>query len=109
MKNISVINTITVPDGMESIAEEVREEYVNYFKKQEGFVSSTFYRSINREDGNAIRYVNIVVWKSIESFESVVNLGFKNKSGENEDRYRVLGKGFPAPIKVSPGQYEIIA
>ena len=109
MKSISVINTITVPEAMEDIAEQVREEYVDYFKKQEGFLSSTFYRSINREADNSIRYVNIVEWKSREHYEKVVNSGFENEAGENEDGYRVLGKGFPAPIKVSPGQYEIIA
>ena len=35
MKQISVINTILVPAGMESVAEEVRATYVDYFKKQE--------------------------------------------------------------------------
>ncbi len=109
MPHISVINTISVPAGMEDIAEQVRAEYVAYFERQDGFVSSTFYRSIKREPDNSIRYVNIVVWQSRSHFEKVVNKGFENAQGENADGYRVLGKGFPEPIAVSPGQYEIIA
>lgn len=108
-KNISVINTITVPEGMEAIAENVREEYVNYFQQQDGFVSSTFYRSISRENDDSIRYVNIVVWESEAHFNAVVNKGFENELGENKDGYRVLGRGFPEPIVVSPGRYEVIA
>jgi len=108
MDKISVINTITVPKGMEKIAEEVREEYVNYFKKQDGYVNSTFYKSLNREDDGSIRYVNIVMWESYDHFERVVNKGFKNEEGENNDGMRVLGKGFPEPIKVLPGQFTTI-
>ena len=108
MDLVSVINTITVPDGMESTAEEIRDEYVQYFSKQEGFVSSTFYKSIQRDEDGSIRYVNTVVWASYSCFEKVVNTGFENESGENSDGKRVLGKGFPPPIKVSPGQYVAI-
>ena len=106
MKQISVINFIEVPDGMEEIAFEVRETYVDYFRKRSGFVSSTFYRSVNEDQKD--KYVNIVVWDSIDSFNKVVNSGFSNKQGKNDDGMKVLGKGFPEPISVSPGQYEII-
>lgn len=54
------------------------------------------------------RYINIVVWDSYENFQAVVNAGFENEDGLNDDGMKVLGKGFPEPIKVSPGQYEII-
>lgn len=106
MKQISVINSIEVPEGFEEQAIEIREQYIEYFKQQPGFVSSTFYRSIN--DKNAFNFVNIVVWDSYESFSAVVNKGFQNEDGLNEDNMKVLGKGFPHPIKVNPGQYEII-
>ena len=106
MKQISVINSIEVPEGLEDEAEKVRDIYINYFKTKPGFVSSTFYRSINKE--NKFSYVNIVVWDSYESFEAVVNSGFENDEGLNEDNMKVLGKGFPHPIKVSPGQFEVI-
>jgi len=106
MKQISVINFIEVPDGMEKIAIETRNAYVDYFQKQQGFVSSTFYRSVNEDEKQ--KYVNIVVWDSIDSFNNVVNLGFSNEQGKNSDGLKVLGKGFPAPIFVSPGQYEVI-
>ncbi|MEH8016356.1 antibiotic biosynthesis monooxygenase [Rheinheimera muenzenbergensis] len=109
MPQLSVINTISVPAGMEQQAEHVRQEYVNYFSKQAGFVSSTFYKSINRQDDGSIQYVNIVVWASYEHFAAVVNNGFANAEGENNDGMRVLGRGFPAPIVVSPGQYQVIA
>lgn len=109
MEQVSVINTILVPKGMEAIAESVRNEYVEYFQKQDGFVSSTFYKAVNREQEGAIQYVNIVVWQSYGHFEQVVNNGFANAQGENSDGMRVLGKGFPEPIIVSPGQYQIIA
>ena len=33
MNEVSVINTITVPVGMEPIAEDVREEYLFYFQE----------------------------------------------------------------------------
>ncbi len=108
MDQVSVINTITVPVGMEDTAELVREEYVSYFQKQDGFVSSTFYKSINREPDGTIKYINTIVWESYSHFEKVVNKGFENEFGENKDGKRVLGKGFPEPIKVSPGQYIII-
>jgi len=108
MKEISVINTITVPDGMELAAEEAREEYARYFEKQEGFVSSIFYKSVEREDDNSIRYVNIVVWKSYDHFQNVVNEGYSNAEGINKDGMRVLGKGFPEPIVVSPGRFAVI-
>ncbi|MDN3637354.1 antibiotic biosynthesis monooxygenase [Simiduia curdlanivorans] len=109
MSEINVINTIQVPAGMEAEAEQIRAVYVDYFSKQEGFVSSTFYKSIHRETDGSIKYVNTVVWASIQDFERVVNLGFNNTDGENSDGMRVLGKGFPEPIVVSPGQYQIIS
>ena len=73
---------------------------------KENFVSSTFYRSINAE--NKFNFVNIVVWESHEAFQAVVNSGFENDEGMNNENRKVLGKGFPHPIKVSPGQFEII-
>lgn len=106
MKQISVINAIQVPEGWEEKAISIRNEYVSYFQSKAGFVSSTFYKSINPD--NAYNYVNIVVWDSRESFDLVVNEGFSNKEGLNVDQMKVLGKGFPEPIKVSPGQFEII-
>ncbi|MFQ3280937.1 antibiotic biosynthesis monooxygenase family protein [Reinekea sp.] len=109
MEQVSVINTITVPSGMEGIAESVRNEYVDYFSEQEGFVSSTFFKSINREDDGAVKYINTVVWESYEHFEKIVNVGFENAEGSNEDGLKVLGRGFPEPIKVSPGQYIIVS
>ncbi|MEQ8477280.1 MULTISPECIES: antibiotic biosynthesis monooxygenase [Fulvivirga] len=106
MKQISVINSIEVPEGHEEMAIKVRDIYIDYFKTKPGFVSSTFYRTINSE--NKFNFVNIVVWDSYESFQAVVNSGFENTEGLNEDNMKVLGKGFPPPIKVSPGQFEII-
>lgn len=105
MDEISVINTIQVPAGMEQVAEQVRDEYVRYFKSQPGFVRSLFYKSIETGGDGSLQYVNIVVWDSLQSFQQVVNLGFANAEGENSDGYRVLGRGFPEPIKVSPGRY----
>ncbi|WP_444894585.1 antibiotic biosynthesis monooxygenase family protein [Microbulbifer sp. JMSA004] len=107
-QQVSVINTIVVPNGMEATAQQVRDEYVSYFSKQEGFVSSTFYKSVNREQDGSIKYINTVVWASYNHFEKVVNIGFDNQLGKNSDGKRVLGKGFPDPIKVSPGQYVIV-
>ncbi len=107
-EEVSIINSIVVPEGMEKNAEAIRDEYVSYFKKQPGFVSSTFYRSIARENDNSIKYVNIVVWSSYEAYLAVVNTGFENDEGENADGMKVLGKGFPEPIVVSPGQYMCI-
>lgn len=109
MQQISVINTILVPESREVEAESIRAEYVAYFKKQEGFVSSTFYKSLSRESDGSIKYVNIVVWASHSHFEQVVNEGFHNEYGENSHGMRVLGKGFPDPIVVFPGQYQVIA
>jgi len=106
MKEISVINFIEVPEGMEEIAMSVRKKYVDYFRKKDGFVSSTFYRSIDEDKKG--QYVNTVVWDSIDSFNKVVNEGFNNEEGQNSDGMKVLGKGFPEPISVSPCRYEII-
>jgi len=106
MKQISVINSIEVPEGFEDEAIKIRDVYIEYFKTKSGFVSSTFYRSINSE--NKFNFVNIVVWDSYDSFQAVVNSGFVNEDGLNDDAMKVLGKGFPHPIKVSPGQFEII-
>lgn len=106
MQQISVINSIEVPLGFEEKAIKVRDIYIEYFKTKPGFVSSTFYRTINKE--SKFNFINIVVWDSYESFQAVVNSGFANEEGRNADHMKVLGKGFPAPIKVSPGQFEII-
>ncbi|MFL1896366.1 antibiotic biosynthesis monooxygenase family protein [Aquimarina sp. 2-A2] len=106
MKHISVINSIEVPEGFEEEAIKVRDIYIKYFKTKPGFVSSTFYRTINNY--NKFNFVNIVVWESYESFLAVVNSGFENQEGLNEDNTKMLGKGFPHPIKVSPGQFKII-
>lgn len=106
MKPISVINCIEVPAGSEDLAISVRDEYVEYFSQQPGFVSSTFYRSFGKD--NEFQFINVVVWDSIESLNAVVNRGFDNEDGTNRDGRRVLGRGFPAPIRVHPGQYEII-
>lgn len=108
MKEVSVINHILVPAGMERVAEAVRDEYVAYFKQQKGFVASTFYRSMDIEQNGSIKYVNIVVWQSYQHYENVVNKGFTNPEGENSDGYKVLGKGFPEPIVVSPGKFIVI-
>ncbi len=105
-KQVSVINSIEVPKGYEEAAMELRDRYIDYFKTKPGFVSSTFYQSLS--DDNRFNYVNIVVWDSLASFQAVVNRGFKNEEGLNTDNLKVLGKGFPPPIKVSPGQFEII-
>lgn len=105
-KEISVFNVIDVPREMEDEAISIRNTYVDYFKKQTGFVRSQFYRSIHEEPIR--KFINVVVWDSIESFNSVVNLGFKNADGKNKDGMNVLGKGFPEPIKISPNQYELI-
>jgi heme-degrading monooxygenase HmoA len=109
MEQVSVINTIIVPAGMEAIAEQVRNDYVAYFSQQDGFISSTFYKSIQRDSDNAMRYINTVVWASYAHFQQVVNSGFTNAEGENNDGRKVLGKGFPEPIQVMPGQYVIIS
>ncbi len=106
MKQISVINSLEVPEGYEEEALRIRDIYIAYFKSKLGFVSSTFYKSINAE--NKFNFVNIVVWDSYESFQAVVNSGFDNEEGFNSDQMKVLGKGFPHPIRVSPGQFEII-
>ena len=107
MKQISVINSLIVPPEMVDKALEIREVYMDYFRKQPGFVSATFYKSINAD--NQFNYINIVVWESLEAFQTVVNKGFENEDGLNEDNMKVLGKGFPEPIKIAPGQYEVIA
>lgn len=108
MEQLSVINTISVPLGMEEEAEAIRADYVAYFQEQDGFVSSSFYKSLKRESDGTIKYINVIVWASYAHFEAVVNLGFQNEDGENKDGRRVLGKGFPEPITVSAGQYQII-
>ena len=108
MKEISVINNILVPAGMENIAESIRDEYVAYFKRQQGFVSSTFYRALDQQDDGATKYINIVVWASYDDYQKVVNDGFSNAEGLNRDGLKVLGRGFPDPIQVSPGCYRVI-
>ena len=75
-KEITVINFIEVPIEMIDEAIAIRNRYIDYFKVQKGFISSTFYRSIQEDTFH--KFVNIVVWDSEESFKSVVNLGFKN-------------------------------
>lgn len=107
MSHVHVINAIEVPKGMESVAEEVRRVYVDYFRTQRGFVGSTFYRA--RDEGSSYSYINVVVWESQEAFEAVVNAGFEDAEGTNVDGMKVLGRGFPAPIVVHPGRYEVIA
>ncbi len=109
MEHVHIINTISVPAHMEAVAEKVREEYAVYFAKQEGFVASTFYKSMEREEDGSVRYINTVIWESLEHFKAVVNKGFENSDGENQDGMRVLGRGFPAPIQVSPGRFVKIA
>ena len=106
MKKISVINSIKAPEGHEETAINVRDIYIQYFKTKPGFVSSTFYKSINSD--NSFNFVNIVVWDSYKSFQTVVNSGFDNIEGLNDDNMKVLGKGFPHPIMVNPGQFETI-
>ncbi|PRX54942.1 antibiotic biosynthesis monooxygenase family protein [Flagellimonas meridianipacifica] len=106
MKQISVINAIEVPKGFEEKAIKVRDAYIKYFKTKPGFVSSTFYRTIN--DKGKFNFINIVVWDSYKSFQEVVNIGFENDEGLNAGHMKVLGKGFPMPIEVTPGQFEII-
>jgi heme-degrading monooxygenase HmoA len=99
MPEISVINIIDVPEGSGDQAIAVRERYANYFRTQPGFVSSTFYRSSNPKSPR--RYINIVVWDSNESYEAVV-------AAATGGEMKVLGDGFPEPIVISPGRYEII-
>jgi len=106
MTEISIINIIEVPTGMENTAIDAREMHVDYFRQQQGFVSSTFYRSVNNEQKE--KYINIVVWDCYQSYINVVNIGFSNIEGANADGMKVLGKGFPEPITVSPCQYEVI-
>lgn len=106
MEQISIINSIEVPTGMENQAIKVRDEYVEYFRQQAGFVSSTFYRSINEE--NKFNFINIVVWESYDAYSAVVNSAALDNAGENNDGMKVLGNGFPEPIAVSPGQYKMI-
>ncbi|WP_419904265.1 antibiotic biosynthesis monooxygenase family protein [Kiloniella sp.] len=106
MPLVNAINCIEVPPGSEDKAIEVREIYINYFRKQPGFVSSTFYRASTQNDN--INFINIVVWETQADYDTVVNKGYDNPDGLNEDGMKVLGKGFPAPIVVHPGVFEII-
>ena len=106
MTEISAINVIHVPEGMEAQAIEVREHYVAYFQQQKGFVSSSFYQSINPD--TSFNFINIVVWENQQAYDAVVNLGYDNAEGINADGMKVLGKGFPPPIAVNPGQYHKI-
>lgn len=106
MSHVSAINCIEVPEGYEETALEIRNHYVEYFKEQPGFVSSAFYKSVTSH--NRINYINIVVWDSQESYDSVVNIGFQDIDGVNKDGMKVLGKGFPEPIVVNPGVFKII-
>lgn len=106
MSQISAINCIEVPLGSEETAIAVREAYVDYFRKQPGFISSTFYRASVTND--RINFINIVVWNSKGAYDAVVNSGYDNADGLNKDGMKVLGKGFPEPIVVHPGVYEII-
>lgn len=106
MPHIHAINCIEVPHGYEQCAIDVRAVYIDYLKKQTGYISSIFYRaSVHRSH---INFINIVVWESQEAYDAVVNAGYGNSDGENEDGMKILGKGFPDPIKVHPGVYEII-
>ena len=107
MPPISAINCIEVPKGSEQTAIAVRQAYVDYFRKQPGFISSTFYRASVTK--NLINFINIVVWESQAAYDDVVNDGFNNTDGLNKDGLKVLGKGFPEPIIVHPGVFEIIA
>lgn len=104
--HIHVINSIVVPEGAQEDAIRVRDEYIRYFQKQPGFVSSTFYRSVH--EGSSFQFVNTVVWDSQASFEAVANSGFDHAEGLNDDGMKVLGQGFPKPIQVAPGRYEVI-
>ncbi|MFT4977461.1 MAG: heme-degrading monooxygenase HmoA [Myxococcota bacterium] len=106
MPHVSAINCIEVPPGSEETAEEIREVYVACFRRLPGFVSSTFYRATLAND--RINYVNIVVWESREAYDAVVNQGFSDAEGTNADGMKVLGKGFPSPIVVHPGLFEVI-
>lgn len=107
MNQVSVINSIEVPDGLEEEALAVRDSYVAYFRQQPGFVSSTFHRSINNE--NKYNFINIVVWDSYDAYQAAVNSAVLNREGKNDDGMKVLGTGFPEPVSVCPGQYEVIA
>ncbi|WP_428697360.1 antibiotic biosynthesis monooxygenase family protein [Stappia sp.] len=107
MPQISAINCIEVPDGMEDTAIRVRNAYVDYFRGKAGFVSSTFYRASTAR--GLINFINIVVWESQAAYDAVVNEGYGNAEGLNADGMKVLGKGFPEPIVVHPGVFEIIA
>ncbi len=106
MSQISVINAIEVPPDHVDAAIRIRNDYVDYFRTKPGFVSSTFYRASNAQQ--EFQFINIIVWESEEAFQAVVNEGFSNAEGMNDDGRRVLGKGFPPPIRVHPGQYEVI-
>ncbi|MFT5686377.1 MAG: heme-degrading monooxygenase HmoA [Myxococcota bacterium] len=106
MPAVHAINCIEVPTGSEQTAEEIREVYVAYFRRQPGFVSSTFYRATKTAD--AINYVNIVEWASQEACDAVVNRGYEDAEGENADGMKVLGRGFPSPIVIHPGLFERI-
>ncbi|MGH1346079.1 MAG: antibiotic biosynthesis monooxygenase family protein [Nannocystales bacterium] len=106
MPQIHVINAIEVPAEMDEVARQVRDTYVRYFSEQPGFVGSTFYKAL--DSGSSYSYINVVVWESQEAFDAVVNAGFNNDEGENDDGLKVLGKGFPPPIVVHPGRYEVI-
>jgi len=106
MSQVSAINCIEVPAGHEESARSIRDVYVDYFREQPGFVSSTFYRATIARD--RINFINVVVWESRAAYDAVVNEGFSNADGEKADGMKVLGKGFPEPIVVHPGLYEVI-
>jgi heme-degrading monooxygenase HmoA len=99
MPEISIINIIDVPAGSQDQAIAVRERYANFFRAQPGFVGSTFFRA--SDPASPRRYINIVVWDSNESYEAVV-------AAAADGDMKVLGDGFPEPIAISPGRYEII-
>ena len=106
MSQISIINSLIVPEGLEDEVIEIREQYVEYFKTKPGFVSSTFYRSVNTE--NKFNFINMVVWDSYDAYLAVVNGSDREVDKTNKDGMKVIGNGFPDKVVVNPGQYEVI-
>lgn len=106
MSQISIINSLIVPDGLENEVIKIREQYVGYFKTKPGFISSTFYRAVNTE--NKFNFINVVVWESYDAYQAVVDDSDRDADRTNKDGMKVLGNGFPDKVIVNPGQYEVI-
>jgi len=95
-KPVPYINCFEVPAGREAEFLKMFEEVNAYMRSRRGYVSHRLHRSLAADA--RYRFVNYVLWESVEDF----------RAAHGEEFRKMVGRPGWREFKATPGLYEVV-